>query len=167
MILVTLLRHAIAVSREESQPPDDDRELTPDGRAKMEKASKGIVRILDRPDLIVTSPLIRARDTAEIVAVAWDDEVPVEESVHLLPGGTFNALIAELGNASDASHVMLVGHEPDLSRIAARLLGSTGLRVGFKKGGLCTIEVASLPQTTPGTLLWLLTPRQLRQLGTH
>ena len=160
-----LLRHAIAVPRGTPGYPGDDRPLTDDGITKMEKAARGIVAIVAKPDLIVTSPLLRARDTALIVARAFDDEAIVRVSQHLLPGGKADALWSSLELRRSPVALMLVGHEPDLGGLASLLIGASPGSIVLKKGGLCCIEVDRFPPRGPGSLQWLLAPKHLRQLA--
>lgn len=162
---IYLLRHAIAVERGSGTYPNDDRPLTDDGRAKMKKAAEGIVRCVPLPDLILTSPLQRARDTAMLVAKAYREEDILQETKHLLPGVASADLWEELRGRRTLKSVMLVGHEPDLSGIARALLASPTLSIEFKKGALCAIDVPSLPPRRAGTLLWMLAPRQLRLIA--
>jgi phosphohistidine phosphatase len=164
-MLLSLLRHAIAVDRGAGSYPNDDRPLTDEGRAKMRKGAKGLVRTVPMPDLILTSPLQRARDTAAIVASALKRSDLVVESKHLLPSAPESGLWQEIRRYPSPTHVMLVGHEPHLSSIAASLLFSPGLMLDLKKGGLCIIETPSLPPRTAGVLVALLTPKHLRNLA--
>jgi phosphohistidine phosphatase len=116
-------------------------------------------------DVILTSPLVRARQTAEALASGLRVPPPVINAPSLAPGGTHNAIVDELAKQSHRRKRMaVVGHEPGIGELAARLLG---LRkpVEFKKGAICRIDVTALPPTGPGQLRWLLTPRMLRKIG--
>lgn len=164
-MLLSLLRHAIAFDRDSGSFPNDDRPLTEEGRTKMRKGAKGLIRIVPMPDVILTSPLVRAHDTAKIVADAFQRPDLVVETKHLLPSAPEAGLWQEIRRHTSPAHVMLVGHEPHLSSIAASLLFSPGLTLDFKKGGLCIIETPSLPPRTAGVLIALLTPKHLRGLA--
>jgi phosphohistidine phosphatase len=164
-MLVSLLRHAIAVERGTASFPNDDRPLTEEGRKKMLRGAKGIVRVVPLPDLILTSPLQRARDTAVIVAQAFERPDLVTETKHLLPSATEAGLWQEVRKLRSLEHCMFVGHEPHLSSLAESLLASQRLTLEFKKGGLCLIKIPALPPRSAGSLVALLTPKHLRALA--
>jgi phosphohistidine phosphatase len=163
------LRHGIAVaSGEPGAEVDSQRALTPKGIKRMRKASKGLRRLGISFDAILTSPLIRARQTAEIVAHTLGLESHMEEISGLAPESSVDHLIFSLARFHDRDHVLLVGHEPLLSQTAAFLLNgknSPRVSISLKKGGVCRIEIDTLPPHQPGTLHWLLAPKQLRLLG--
>jgi phosphohistidine phosphatase len=164
-----LMRHGIALAQDDpSVAHDAERPLTNKGVKRMRKAARG-VRQLDIPfDAVLTSPLLRARQTAEIVASTLALESRLEEISGLAPESTVEHLMFGLTRYQDREHVLLVGHEPLLGNTAAFLLGGrkpVNLKLDFKKGSLCCIEVDALPSASPGTLQWLLTPKQLRSLG--
>jgi len=154
-----LLRHAIAAERS-SDGSDAMRALTPDGIEKMRSGARGMQRLGIRLDRLLTSPLVRARETAAIVGAAL--EVAPETSGALAPGCTVDTLLGLLAQMPRAESVMVVGHEPDLSSMIADLTG--GSRVVMKKGGLALVDLPSL-DAGAGSLDWLLTPRVLRMLG--
>jgi phosphohistidine phosphatase len=164
-MIVYILRHAIAVQRGTAGYPNDDRPLTDDGKDKMEKAAKGIAEIVDDVDAILTSPLIRAHDTARIAARALGAEQKIEVCKELLPGGSLKGLLAFLSKFKALNSIMLVGHEPDLGYVASALLGSEKPVVEFKKGALCAVEVSTLPPRSSGKLIWHLQPKHLRSLA--
>lgn len=164
-----LMRHGIALPQDDpSVAHDAERPLTSKGIKRMRKAAKG-VRELNIPfDSVLTSPALRARQTAEIVAAALNLEAHLEEISGLAPESTVEHLIFGLTRYQDRAHVLLVGHEPLLSNTAASLLGgrrAANVTLDFKKGSLCCIEIETLPAASPGTLRWLLTPKQLRLLA--
>jgi len=173
LIDVYLLRHGIAAELGEGGVfHDADRPLTTEGRAKMRQEAEGMRRLGLKFNLILTSPLLRARQTAEAVAEIMELQNRVNICEALAPGRGFAGgsgndaeIFLEMG-AYQFDRVLLVGHQPDLSELASFILtGNHNLNVAFKKGGLCGIQVASLPPRGPGLLRWLLTPRQLRQLA--
>ena len=163
-MFVYILRHAIAVQRGASGYPNDDRPLTEDGIEKMQKAARGIAVLIDTIDVILTSPLIRAHDTAKLVAEARGADHKIEICKELLPGNSSKKFLLHLAKYKSFKNVMIVGHEPDLGYIASALLGSNASIIEFKKGALCCIEVPTLPPRNPGKLHWHLQPRQLRDL---
>ena len=159
-----LLRHAIAVQRGTEGFLNDDRPLTKDGKDKMEKAARGISSLIGSIDLILTSPLIRAHHTAKIAGEALGAKDKVEVCQELLPGSSARKLFLYLAKYKNLSHLMVVGHEPDLGYLASALLGSEHAIIEFKKGAVCCIEVSNLPPRRSGRLHWHLQPKQLRDL---
>ncbi len=164
-----LMRHGIALPQDDpSVTQDAERPLTSKGIKRMRKAAKG-VRELNIPfDSVLTSPALRARQTAEIVAAVLGIESRLEEISGLAPESTVEHLMFGLTRYQDRAHVLLVGHEPLLSDTAASLLGGrkpANVTLDFKKGSLCCIEIETLPAASPGKLHWLLTPKQLRLLA--
>ena len=161
-----LLRHGIA---EEHRPglADADRALTADGVRKTELAAAGMKRLGLSPDRILTSPLRRARETAEIVAAELCPELEIQIFAPLGTGATPEDLLSRLRQPSGPSGVFLVGHQPQLGMLASYLLtGTEGLvPLPFKKAGMAAVSVASLPPRSVGMLDWFLTPRQLRAVG--
>ncbi|MBI3935315.1 MAG: phosphohistidine phosphatase SixA [Acidobacteria bacterium] len=165
--LLYILRHGVAVARESPDFPDDDaRPLTPKGIKKLQQAVEGLIRTGFEPDWIVTSPLVRAKETAAIVAEALPSKVPMDACDALRPGSSFADLQAFLTDHIDRRCVLLVGHEPDLGRLAARLIGAGPHgNLAFKKGGCCLIQWEQQPFESVGQLVWWLTPRLLRSLA--
>lgn len=161
-----VMRHAIAVNRGSPGFSDDfKRPLTPEGKKKMYEIAAGLRRVGFDVDWIVTSPLVRARETAEIVAEELGG-VPTDHCDALRPGGSPEALISFLAKSADRKRVLVVGHEPDLSELAARLI-SAGRRanLAFKKGGCCLITFDEFPPESPGQLMWWLTPKMMRKMS--
>lgn len=114
-------------------------------------------------DLILTSPLVRARQTADLLSKGLAGHPPVTETGALSPGASKKALTTELGRHARRSSVALVGHEPHLGETAAWLLGCAG-RLDFRKGGVCRIDVDRFPPSEPGRLQWFAPPRVLVRL---
>jgi phosphohistidine phosphatase len=164
-MLVYLLRHAIAVERGTAAYPNDDRPLTEQGKEKMSKAAKGMAKLIPSIDLILSSPMIRAHDTAKIAARALRAENKLEMCTELAPGGPLKNLMIHLAKYRSLQSIMLVGHQPDLGYVAGVLLGSEGATVEFKKGSLCCIEIATLSSRSKGKILWHLQPKQLRSIS--
>jgi phosphohistidine phosphatase len=158
-----IIRHAVAVPRGTPDMEDDERPLTPKGRKRFRQAARGLVAVLKRPEALLTSPLPRARQTADLAAKAWG-KVKVSET-SALAGGTFENLALALAPFGKDDTVAIVGHEPDLSEVLGRLLGTPHTeRVAFRKGGAALVEVPG-PLQEGGTLVWYLTPRLLRVLA--
>jgi len=151
------LRHARSVSRAEWAGDDGQRPLTEDGRLDMVREAATLTRLGLRPDLIVTSPLLRARQTAEIVAAALDASDRVIDDDRLTHGFGPKRLRKVLRAHKDARHVMLVGHEPDFSATIGKL---TGGRVLCSKGGLARVDIADV-EDRRGELVWLWQAAQL------
>jgi phosphohistidine phosphatase len=162
-VRLLLIRHAIAVPSGTPGIADDDRPLTSRGRARFRLAARGLARILDRPDVLLTSPLPRARATADLAARAFGRLEPRPEPV--LAHGGADAILAMLQRQPADATVALVGHEPVLSLLLARLLGSgRGERFAFKKGGAALVDLPEGPRAG-GRLVWFLRPRILRCLA--
>jgi len=162
-----IMRHAIAVDRGSAGFSDDSkRPLTPEGKKKMREIAAGLTRLGLDVDWIVSSPLLRARETAEIVAEEQGSRLQVDFCDALSPGGSPEALITFLAKHSTRKRVLVVGHEPDLSELAARLIGAgRHANLAFKKGGCCLIEFDDFPPKSPGQLVWWLTPKLLRKMA--
>ena len=158
-----IIRHAIAVPRGTPDIPDADRPLTEEGEKKFKKAAEGLAKVLDRPDDILTSPWLRALRTAEIAAETWGKIAPKKTAA--LAGGSFEELAAVLDGYPETATVVVVGHEPYLSALLARLLGTPDdERVEFKKGGVAVVDVPG-KLADGGQLRMYLPPKVLRALA--
>lgn len=155
---IYFLRHGIAADRA-PHGTDSARALTPEGITHMEEEARGLQRLEVAIDLLLTSPLVRTRQTADIVGRILGQEPRVE--VALSPGMTTEALLATL-DRYHARRVMIVGHEPDLSMAISALTG--GGLVNMKKGSLALVELP-YDQSADGVLHWLLPPKILRAIG--
>lgn len=161
-----IMRHGIAALREKWIGPDEDRPLTRAGRARMRVAARGLRALNRRFDLIVSSPLVRALQTAEVVARTFDHQSPVEISPALAPGLQPEPLFQFLAGFPEAQRVLLVGHEPDLGNFALTLIaGAHSDCFPLRKGGVCRVDIERVPPDGPGTLHWAVTPRILRGLA--
>ncbi len=163
-----LMRHGIAVPGDQSGTESDGaRPLTPKGIKRMRRVARGLRRLGISFDALLTSPLLRARQTAEIVADALDLETQLEALSELAPENSVDHIISGLARFHDRDHVLLVGHQPLLGHLFSFLISGKNISftVELKKGGLCRIEIDGVPPGAPGTLHWFLTPKQLRLLG--
>ena len=161
-----LVRHAIAAERGPKYPDDRERPLTPAGARKFSESVPGLVEIGATIDFILTSPLVRAHETAVLLASGLKPKPGVVEVEALSPGGRHAAIVEAIKtHAARHRRLALVGHEPDLGELAARLVAARG-NFEFKKGGVCLIEVDTATPGGPGTLRWFLTPKALRALAT-
>ena len=156
-----LIRHGIAANRGEAFPDDTKRPLTSDGISRLRKEARALAKLGVEFDQVVTSPLVRARQTADVFVQTASPHPPVAVCDALAPGNSAAAVIEDLGRFERRARVALVGHEPNMGELAARLLG-TRRAIEFKKGAICRIDVAALPPTRPGRLIWFATPRILR-----
>jgi phosphohistidine phosphatase len=157
------VRHGLAEERGDAWPDDTKRPLTEEGMSRLRKAARGLARIGVSVDVVLTSPLVRARQTADIVAGGLDPRPSIVNVDSLAPAGSYAAVLADLEKHSRKCRLALVGHEPMLGELAARLVGSRH-PIEFKKGGVCRIDVEDLPPAGPGDLRWMLTPKILRAL---
>lgn len=161
-----IMRHGIAVVRGADFADDSKRPLTPEGKKKVREIANGLKRLGVVVDWIVTSPLVRAVETAEIVAECLAPAVAMDFCDALRPGGSAETLIAFLAKHPNRKRVLVTGHEPDLSGLAARLVGAgRHANLAFKKGGCCLLRFGQFPPKSPGELVWWATPRLLRKLG--
>ena len=163
-----IVRHAIAEERDvfaQSGDPDGLRPLTPKGRKRMRRGAAGIREIVPQIDLLATSPLVRARETADILAQVYDDIDPIEIP-ELEPGASQESILRWLQNQRPDATIMLVGHEPSLSMLISWLTTrSDDSFVEFKKGGACFITFYEGIYAGGAAMHWLLTPAQLRSLS--
>ncbi len=160
-----IVRHGIAVPSGTPGIAENDRPLTKEGIEKMEKVASGLRNLDIVPDLILSSPLPRAKQTAEIVRRILGDQVPLKITETLAPGGNRTQLYREFPAKPKLEGIMIVGHQPSLGEIAGEIAwGSDQNYIVLKKGGACAIELESLQPVPHGSLLWLLTPSILRKL---
>src|SRR5262245_47354619 len=149
------LRHGQAGTRQDWQGDDSRRPLTGEGKKRMKREAATIVEMDLRIDAIITSPLDRALQTAEIVANAVGPQTSLEEDARLGLGFGPKQLAAIVAKHREAEGLMLVGHEPDFSETIGALTG--GGRVNMKKGALACVEVDD-GAGLKGTLAWLIPP---------
>jgi phosphohistidine phosphatase len=165
---IFLLRHGIAA--EPGEPgikTDAERPLVPKGEQRLRAAAAAMEKMELSFDAIISSPYLRAKQTAEIVARHFKVQKRLAFSDHLIPGGNPQALIRQLNDLKpEPENILLVGHEPNLSRLIALLAtGDTAAAIEMKKGSLCKLETENLEYGHCATLKWLLTPRQMELMA--
>ncbi len=162
-----ILRHAIAVARQAAaNGSDEERPLTDQGAAKLRRVVRGMKALGLSFDRILTSPYLRALQTAEIVAAEMGLPKKVERTAHLAPEGDPRALMALLqSRRGEQRSVLVVGHEPYLSELISVLVsGSTGPAVTMKKAGLCKLTLEAPRYGRCARLEWLLAPAHLQRM---
>ena len=155
---IFVLRHGEAGNRMTVVEKDSKRPLTPGGRVEMQRIAKSLKTVGLQTDRIYTSPLRRARETAEITARIL--KIPIlEEWDELKPDGSKQALYRKLARLEQDSRPILVGHEPHLSSMIGEIIGTPDARIVLKKGGLARVRITSFTPRISGELRWLLTPK--------
>jgi phosphohistidine phosphatase len=164
---IILIRHAKAETRDANSWPDDaQRPLTAEGRAEQRAAARAMKRMGIKFDFLVTSPLARARETADIVAKSYRWSEAPQVADELGHGYAVGAVVKLLAKFPPDACVALVGHEPDLSHLTAELVSKSGdLNIAMKKSGVVGIEFDGPAETGKGTLLFHLKPGHLRKLA--
>jgi phosphohistidine phosphatase len=161
------MRHGIAAP--EDTPgitSDGERPLTPKGIKRMRKAAKGLLSLRVSFDRVLTSPLLRARQTAQVITEVLDAEERLQEIPELAPERSVQELVTRLADYGDETRILLVGHQPLLGETASFLLSRNKMTgIPLKKGGLCCLEIDDLRSEAPAVLNWMLTPKQLRLLA--
>ena len=159
-----IVRHGIAIDREDPKcPPDPERYLTEEGVEKTKQVAKGVRALQTGADLLLSSPYVRANQTAEIFAEALDyPRQKIRRTDLLLPGAEPSLLFRELAKDKHAATIFLFGHAPQLDDIIATALGSKRHVTALKKAGVALIE---LKRVSPpmGQFVWLATPKLLRR----
>ena len=164
MLELYLIRHGLAAERGKEWPDDSKRPLTPDGIARLRRSARGLDALGVTFDQIVASPLVRTRQTADVLAEELKGKPPIVASDALAPAGSSAAVMQELARHVRHARVALVGHEPDIGHLASKLLAMRRA-LEFRKGAICRIDVDGLPPGGPGRLAWFATPRMLRRMA--
>ncbi|HVU09377.1 MAG TPA: phosphohistidine phosphatase SixA [Verrucomicrobiae bacterium] len=163
-----ILRHGLAVEREDWDFKDDSqRPLTPQGKKQLKSVARAMEKMELHFDLILSSPFLRVKQTAEIVTEILKLKKRLKFSDALMPDGDATMLIHQLNRLKPSpKNLLLVGHEPYLSRLISLLIsGEENAALDFKKGGLCKLEVENLRAGKCAMLVWLLTPKQMKLMN--
>jgi phosphohistidine phosphatase len=159
-----IMRHAEAVDEPESGG-DEARALTMRGRERTRDAAGGLRALGLRFDAILTSSLVRAAETADLVAGEYANNPPPQVLPALSPGVSPREALSALAPFTRHGDVLVVGHEPQLSRLAALLLASNGaVAIRLRKGACVALDVPKAMEPGAAELRWMLTQRQLRKL---
>ena len=161
-----IVRHGIAVDREDPNcPADPDRFLTDEGMEKTRQVAKGVAEIGAVPDRMLTSPYLRAVQTAEIFAALLEyAKQKIQKSDLLLPGAEPLQLFRELAKDKELSVAFIFGHAPHLDDVIATAVGTKHHITSLKKAGVALVELTRLVPPS-GELVWLATPKLLRKAG--
>jgi phosphohistidine phosphatase len=159
-----LIRHGVAAERGDDYPDDSKRPLTNGGISRLRKEAKALDGLGVAFDHIITSPLVRTKQTADVFAELLKSKPSVSQSDALSPAGTSAAVIQELAKHMRKGRIAIVGHEPNIGELAARLIGAR-MPLEFKKGGICRIDFEVFPPKGVGQLRWFVTPRMLREIA--
>ncbi len=165
---IYLLRHGLAVERGSAKYRDDrDRPLTAEGRAKVKRIAQAMTAMDLEFDAILSSPFVRARETAELVAAGVKPRRKVTLCDALAADAEPAEIVPHLTALKPApKEVLLVGHQPYLGNLASLLLASTSPdALEFKKGGLAKLRVSGSPAARSASLEWLLTPRLMKLIA--
>jgi phosphohistidine phosphatase len=159
-----LIRHGMAAERGEEYPDDSKRPLTSEGIARLRKEAKALDSLGVIFDHIISSPLVRTKQTADVFAETLKSKPSISMSDSLAPAGTPTSVIQELTRHMRKGRIALVGHEPNIGELAGRLIGAR-MPLVFKKGAICRIDFEAYPPKGVGQLRWFMTPRMLRLMG--
>jgi phosphohistidine phosphatase len=162
-MLLFIIRHAWAGQFGDPDWPDDaERPLTAEGKKRFAAVVKAIAGREFCPELVVTSPLVRCRQTAELVAKGVKGTPKLVQRDELQPGSNLDALIAwTASEAADRRQIAWVGHNPDVEEMTAVLIGAPAAHLRFAKGAVAALEFPGLPRRGEGELRWLVTARVL------
>lgn len=162
-----VIRHAIAGDREEwarTGRPDHERPITDEGRERMRENARALRRLVPALDLLATSPFVRAVETAEVVAAAFDD-IGITDAPVLAHGRSPQEVGGWLAARAE-QHIAIVGHEPDLGQLVSWLVcGTVTAGIGLKKGGAALVRFAGTLERGSGELRWLAPPKLLRRMA--
>jgi phosphohistidine phosphatase len=161
-----ILRHAEAGKSLPASAKDAERSLTAEGKDELEDVARALSRLKIRPDHIISSPLKRARETANEAAKALKKRDDVEIWDELKPEGSRQELYKRLSKLKPESVVLCVGHEPYLSQVINEAMGHQGNpRIVVRKCGLARVSIKAFSPKVEGELRWLLTPRLLKRMS--
>ncbi|MGH2463022.1 MAG: SixA phosphatase family protein [Candidatus Limnocylindria bacterium] len=155
-MILYFLRHGKAAQHRPDDPNDDNRELTDAGAAELRAAASLWRRLNLRPDVVISSPLPRALQTAQLLVEGMGlVREPIADD-RLRPGAEWGDMARAMTTDRDARRAMFVGHEPDLSRAVQLLTGARAVRL--RSGGVACVEFPGIPEPGAGELAWLLDP---------
>jgi phosphohistidine phosphatase len=159
-----IVRHGIAIDREDPKcPPEAERYLTEEGIERTKQVAKGIAALGAHADLMISSPYVRATQTAAIFAGALDyPEHKIRHTENLLPGSEPAALLRELAREKNASSVFCFGHAPHVDALLAAAAGAQRHITSMKKAGVAFVELKRISPPN-GQLVWLVTPKLFRK----
>jgi phosphohistidine phosphatase len=164
---VVVVRHAIAMEREEAAQSglaDEQRPLTPEGRKKMRRVAAGLHTLVPEIGVLASSPLLRAIQTAELIEKEYRGPSAIVTEA-LAPGAVRETLLEWMQQHCAGDLLVIVGHEPGVSDCVSWLLaGESRPFLQLKKGAACLLRFPGAPEVAAATLMWALTPRQLRTL---
>ncbi|MBS1841756.1 MAG: phosphohistidine phosphatase SixA [Acidobacteria bacterium] len=165
-MLLFLVRHGIAIDREDPKcPAEAERYLTEEGIKKTREVARGVAAIAGKPDLFLSSPYVRAMQTAHLFAAAMKyRKQKIRKTNLLLPGSDVAAFFRELARDKNVESVFCFGHAPHLDEVIAAALGSKRDATSLKKAGAACLELRRVAPPS-GTLVWLATPKMLKKLS--
>lgn len=163
---IYIVRHGIAIDRGDPKcPPDPERYLTGEGVEKTKQVARGVVALGATADLLLSSPYVRAMQTAEIFAGELEySKQKIRRTDLLLPGAETSMLFRELAKDKQSSAIFLFGHAPQLDEVIATALGSKHHVTSLKKAGVALIELKRVSPPS-GEIVWLAPPKLLRKAG--
>lgn len=161
---IYLVRHAIAAERGPEWPDDDKRPLTERGMHRFKEEVAGLRWLDVTVDEIISSPLVRAKQTADLLAAGLAGKPVVRTLKALEPGHSPATVMSQVARLARRSRIALVGHEPGLGELTALILGASR-PLPFRKGGICRVDMESLTSKRAGSMIWFVTPKILRALG--
>jgi phosphohistidine phosphatase len=163
---IYVVRHGIAIDREDPKcPPDPERYLTEEGVEKTKRVAAGVAALSATADVLLSSPYVRAMQTAEIFATALNfPKQKIRQTDLLLPGAEPTLLFRELAKDKHHSTLFIFGHAPQLDDVIATALGSKHHITSLKKAGVALLELKRVSPPN-GQLVWLATPKLLRRSG--
>jgi phosphohistidine phosphatase len=161
-----IVRHGIAIDSEDPKcPPDPDRYLTDEGIEKTKQVAKGVIDLGATADLLISSPYVRAMQTAEIFAAALEYPTQkIRRTDLLLPGSEASLFYRELAKDKQSATVFCFGHAPQLDDLVAAGIGLKHHITSLKKAGVALLELKRVSPPS-GQLVWLATPKLLRKAG--
>jgi phosphohistidine phosphatase len=164
-MLLYLVRHGIAIDRDDPKcPAEAERYLTEEGIKKTREVARGVASLVEAPDLLISSPYVRAWQTAELFAAAFKiAKQKIRKTELLLPGSDVAALFREFAKHKDVESVMCFGHAPHLDEVIAAVLRSKSDGTSLKKAGIACLELRRVAPPS-GVLSWLATPKLLKKL---